>query len=112
MTYQSLEMLVLRWAEQRQILGKASPATQMLKTVSEVGELCDAIIKGDEREQIDALGDVMVCLIILADMLDLDLTACLESAYDEIKGRVGTSLPNGTFVEATDGDCASPAVST
>lgn len=108
MTYQSLEMLVLRWAEQKQILGKASPSTQMLKTTSEVGELADAIIKGDQRAQIDAIGDVMVCLIILCAMLDLDLTACLESAYDEIKGRSGVSLPNGTFVKM---DCAAPSSS-
>lgn len=100
MTYQSLERLVLRWAEQKQILGKAKPETQMLKTVSEVGELADALIKGDLAGQKDAIGDVMVCLIILCAMLDLDLTDCLEGAYDTIKGRTGMSLPNGTFVKS------------
>lgn len=100
MTYQSLELLVIRWAEQKQILGKAKPDTQALKTVSEVGELCDALIKGDRPAIKDSLGDTLICIIILCAMLDLDLTDCLESAYDTIKGRTGVSLPNGTFVKS------------
>lgn len=97
--YTDLERAVIEWAKDRQIIGKASPSTQALKTISEVGELCDAIIKGDKPAQVDALGDVMVCLIILSKMLQVDLTDCLASAYDVIKNRTGKSLPNGTFVK-------------
>ena len=99
MTYYELEYLIELWAKEKQIIGKASPSTQTLKTASELGELCDAIIKDDRNGQIDAIGDVMVCLIILCKMLELDLVVCLESAYNVIKNRTGTSLPNGTFVK-------------
>lgn len=99
MTYYELEYAVECWAKEKQIIGKASPSTQTLKTASELGELCDAIIKDDRYGQIDAIGDVMVCLIILCRMLELDLVLCLESAYNVIKDRTGASLPNGTFVK-------------
>jgi NTP pyrophosphatase (non-canonical NTP hydrolase) len=99
MDYYQLEFAVEEWAKARSIIGKASPSTQCLKTASELGELCDAIIKNNRKDQIDAIGDVMVCLIILCRMLELDLTVCLESAYNVIKERTGTSLPNGTFVK-------------
>lgn len=97
--YTDLEHAVIEWAKDRQIIGKASSSTQALKTVSEVGELCDAIIKGDKPAQVDSIGDVMVCLIILCEMLQVNLTDCLSSAYDVIKNRTGKSLPNGTFVK-------------
>ena len=99
MTYYELEYFIELWAKEKQIIGKALPSTQTLKTASELGELCDAIIKNDRDGQIDAIGDVMVCLIILCRMLELDLVLCLESAYNVIKNRTGTSLPNGTFVK-------------
>lgn len=100
MTYQALEMLIIKWAKDKQILGKASPSTQALKTVSEIGELCDAIIKGDRPAIADALGDSLVCLIILAEMEGMNLTICLEDAYDIISKRTGKSLANGTFVKS------------
>lgn len=98
--YNDLEHAVIEWAKDRQIIGKASPSTQALKTVSEVGELCDEIIKGDKAAQIKEMGDVVVCLIILCEMLQVNLTDCLASVYDVIKNRTGKSLPNGTFVKS------------
>jgi NTP pyrophosphatase (non-canonical NTP hydrolase) len=96
--YQDLEFLVLTWAKEKGILDKGDPKTQALKTVSEVGELADAIIEDDLEEIIDALGDVLVTLIILAELLDLDLSECLNSAYEVIKDRKGKMI-NGTFVK-------------
>tara|TARA_R110000868_G_scaffold376148_6_gene640961 strand:+ start:238 stop:543 length:306 start_codon:yes stop_codon:yes gene_type:complete len=99
MSYANTEMDVIRWAEARKIIPNAKPEIQLLKTVSELGELADALIKGDRESIIDGIGDVGVTLIIVCALLDLDYTKCLEAAYKEIKHRKGTLLPNGTFVK-------------
>lgn len=99
MTYQALEQLVIAWAKKREIIGKATPSTQTLKASSEMGELCDAVIKGEIADIHMELGDVVVTLIILADMYGTDLTECLEIAYDKIAARQGISLTNGVFVK-------------
>jgi NTP pyrophosphatase (non-canonical NTP hydrolase) len=66
-------------------------------------ELREAIATRDKDGIIDGLGDVLVCLINVAAIEDLDLTQCLESAYQEIKDRKGTLLPNGIFQKETNG---------
>jgi NTP pyrophosphatase (non-canonical NTP hydrolase) len=70
-----------------------------MKTGSELGELFDAEAKGDRAGIIDGIGDVLVTLVIYAKLHGLTLGACLASAYDEIKDRKGTLLPNGLFVK-------------
>lgn len=98
-TYASIELDIIRWAEARQIIPNSTPATQLLKAMSEFGELADATIKNDRLGIIDAMGDVMVCLINYCALQDINLVACMEVAYDEIKDRKGTLLPNGVFVK-------------
>lgn len=100
-SFNELELKVLRWAEARRIIPNSSSHVQALKLVSEVGELCDAVIKKDRNDVIDGLGDVLVVLIILADLEGLNLLSCLESAYNEIKDRRGTLQPNGVFIKET-----------
>jgi hypothetical protein len=110
-SFQELELKVLRWAEARQIIPNSSSQVQALKLVSEVGELCDALIKKDRDGVIDGIGDALVVLIILADMERLDLLSCLKSAYDEIKDRRGTLQSNGVFIKETVTAQASTRVS-
>ena len=98
--YAVLESKVLDWAESKGILAKSDPKTQCLKCVSEVGELADAVAVGDMDEANDALGDVLVTLIILADLLKTDLTDCLSEAYEIIRKREGRMV-NGIFVKDT-----------
>jgi NTP pyrophosphatase (non-canonical NTP hydrolase) len=100
-SFSELELKVLRWAEARKIIPNSSSQVQALKLVSEVGELCDALIKKDRDGVIDGLGDSLVVLIILADIEGLNLLSCLESAYNEIKDRRGTLQPNGVFIKET-----------
>jgi NTP pyrophosphatase (non-canonical NTP hydrolase) len=100
-SFGDLELKVLRWASDRKIIPNSSSQVQALKLVSEVGELCDAVIKKDRAAIIDGLGDCLVVLVIVADMEGLDLLSCLESAYNEIKDRRGTLQPNGVFVKET-----------
>lgn len=99
-TYAELEMKIVQWAEARKIIPNSTPATQLLKAMSELGELADATIKGDELGIIDGVGDVMVCLINFCALQDINLVTCMDIAYDEIKHRKGTLMPNGVFVKA------------
>lgn len=99
MSYAQVEMDVIAWATARQIIPNSTPATQLLKMLSELGELADATIKNDRPGIEDGVGDVMVCLINYCALQDVDLTGCLKLAYAEIKDRKGTLLPNGVFVK-------------
>ena len=93
-----LEVDVLRWAKDRNLLVKDNAKNQSLKTVSEVGELCDAILKDKENDILDAIGDVEVCLTILKEQLGYEQNVPLALAYKEIKDRTGETV-NGTFIK-------------
>lgn len=98
-TYAALESDVVRWSEARKIIPNSTPHAQLLKALSEMGELADATLKGQKEEAMDAVGDVMVCLINYCALQDFNLVDCLEIAYDQIKHRKGTLLANGVFVK-------------
>jgi len=98
MDYFELECAVENWAKEKEILDKATPMAQALKTLEETTELCTAINNDDRAEIIDAMGDIMVTLIIQAKMQDLSLEECLESAYNVITKRTGRMI-NGQFVK-------------
>lgn len=98
-TYAAIELDIIRWASQRKIIPWSTPATQLLKAVSEMGELADATIKNDKESIVDAVGDVMVCLVNYCALQNINLVDCMQVAYDQIKNRKGTLLPNGVFVK-------------
>ena len=98
-TYAALESDVVRWAEARRIIPNSTPQAQLLKAVSEMGELADATTKGNREDAMDAVGDIIVCLINYCTLQDFNLVDCLELAYDQIKHRKGTLLPSGVFVK-------------
>lgn len=99
-SYRSLESDIIRWAEARRIIPNAKPYSQLLKAVSEMGELADAEGKGDMDAIKDAVGDILVCLINYCALRDIDMVSdCLARAYDQIKDRRGTLMPDGTFVK-------------
>jgi NTP pyrophosphatase (non-canonical NTP hydrolase) len=93
------ELDVIRWAEARGIIANSDSKTQLLKAVSEMGELADAIIKRDRPAIVDGIGDVLVCLIVVGALEDINLTKCLEAAYSEIKDRKGYLNKDGVFVK-------------
>jgi NTP pyrophosphatase (non-canonical NTP hydrolase) len=99
-TFNEIEMKVIQWSEARKIIPNAAPVSQLMKLVSEVGELCDAEGKKNLPEVRDAVGDIVVCLINYCALKDIDLTQCLVGAYQEIKHRKGTLMADGTFVKA------------
>lgn len=99
MSYAAMELNILRWAEARSIIPNSTPQAQLLKAVSEMGELADATLKDDLCAIKDGVGDVLVCLIIYCALQDIDLVGCMRDAYREIKDRKGTLMPNGVFVK-------------
>lgn len=99
MSYANVEIKIIQWAEQRKIIPNSTPEVQLLKAMSEMGELADATIKKDKEAIVDAVGDVMVCLVNYCALQDLNLVDCMEVAYDQIKNRRGTLLPNGLFIK-------------
>ncbi len=98
MDYFELECAVEEWAQEKGIMSKATPMAQALKTLEECTELLTAIENKDRDEIIDAMGDIMVTLIIQAKMQNVSLEACLESAYKIISKRTGKMI-NGQFVK-------------
>jgi NTP pyrophosphatase (non-canonical NTP hydrolase) len=98
MSYSQLELDIIRWAEARRIIPNSTTERQLLKTVEELGELISATVKGKKEEQIDAFGDVLVTLIIAADLSGINLVTALEHAWNQIKDRKGYLRPDGIFV--------------
>jgi NTP pyrophosphatase (non-canonical NTP hydrolase) len=86
------------WAKERGIYEKGDAKTQYLKLMEEAGELSQAILKKDKFEIEDAIGDCVVVLTNLAELCNLSIEGCIESAYTEIKNRKG-KMDNGTFVK-------------
>lgn len=98
---QELIEKVLTWSYDRNIIDGSDFYRQYMKAQSEMGELADALLKGNKDETRDAIGDVLVCLINLSEQCDLSLNECLEAAYNEIKDRKGVMF-QGIFVKDTD----------
>ena len=96
--YRILESLVIDWAEDKGILENGTPLKQSFKTLEEVGELINAISTNNHLEIKDALGDVLVTIIIQAKMQNVELIECLNSAYNVISKRTG-EMVNGTFIK-------------
>jgi NTP pyrophosphatase (non-canonical NTP hydrolase) len=84
------------WAEQRGLYNQGDPKTQTLKLMEEAGEICRAVLKKDDPEIIDGIGDCVVVLTNLAHLCGTSIEECIEAAYNEIKDRKG-KMDNGTF---------------
>ena len=98
MDYNQLEALVIEWADNKGILKNGTPPAQANKTMEECQELVDAI-QNDNRDEIaDALGDILVTIIIQAKMQNMSLVECLEGAYNVITKRTG-KMVDGQFVK-------------
>ena len=90
--------LIRKWADERGLYEKGDPKTQALKLVEEVGEISRAIIKDDFDEVIDGIGDSVVVLTNLAELMGVSIEECIASAYGVISKRTG-KMVNGTFVK-------------
>ena len=88
--------LIREWANERGLYDKGDTKTQSLKLVEEVGEICRAVLKGNDSDVEDGIGDAVVVLTNLAELQGTTIEHCIEMAYNEIKDRKG-KMHNGTF---------------
>ena len=89
---------IRQWADERGLYEKGDTKTQYLKLIEEAGELGRALLKDNVEEQIDAIGDMVVVLTNLSELIDVPIEECIESAYEVISQRTGKMI-NGTFVK-------------
>lgn len=89
---------IRKWAFDKGIYAHGDPKTQYIKLQEEAGELAKSILKNDDEEFIDAIGDCVVVLTNLAALKGYTIEECINSAYQVIAKRTG-KMQNGTFVK-------------
>ena len=97
--------LIRTWATEKGIYKTGDSRTQYVKLMEEAGELAQALLKNDETEVIDAIGDMVVVLTNLAKLRGHNIEDCVTSAYSVIKDRQGRMI-SGTFVKDVVGNAA------
>lgn len=88
---------VMAWGEEK---GIDNAYRQLNKVTEELGEWSHEICRDNftTPEAKDACGDVLVTIIILADICGIDPIKCLEGSYHEISGRKGHTS-EGMFIK-------------
>lgn len=86
-----------KWGEDK---GLNDCKAQLNKVIEEVGEIAHEITRNnyDSEELTDAIGDTLVTIIILANILKREPVECLAEAYKEIAHRTGRT-ESGTFIK-------------
>ncbi len=97
--FETLQNNVIQWSMERGIIEHSNARAQLLKAISEIGELADAEAKHSLDGIQDAVGDIIVCLINYTHFYGLSVPKCLNSAWNEIKDRKGHMVPGGVFVK-------------
>ena len=92
--------LIRTWATNKGIYKSGDSKTQYLKLMEEAGELGRAILKDDQPEIVDAIGDMVVVLTNLSELAGYKIEHCIDEAYAVISKRTG-KMHNGTFVKDT-----------
>ena len=89
---------IRQWADTRGIVQKGNDKVQYIKLMEEAGELAVALLKDNDKEIKDAIGDMVVVLTNLASLRGFKIEDCIKHAYNEIADRTGKMI-NGTFVK-------------
>jgi len=107
---------VLRKMDERSLIGQEKYGATMMEEIQgqkkdlnrfivdvqeEAGELAKALLKNDQPEIVDAIGDMVVVLTNLAHLQGYDIEYCIDEAYKVIAARTGKMI-NGTFVKDAD----------
>ena len=111
MSFRMLQVDVLSWAKDKDLLYSQNADKQFMKFIEEVFEFkseMDVYFDGAEtlkslnKEYMeDEMGDIFVTLIILCNQLGIDCVECLDMAYEKISKRKGKTV-NGLFVKEED----------
>lgn len=99
MTFDEFKTNVEQWASLRGIYRHSTPEAQLLKALSELGELADAHIKQDAPEKSDGLIDTIVCLINYAYMEGIDMEKSMDDVWKILRVRQGRMVKGGAFVK-------------
>jgi NTP pyrophosphatase (non-canonical NTP hydrolase) len=94
---------IKQWHYDRNLIEGSTDLDQFGKLQEEVLELhealiCNSYLDNYTPEITDAIGDIMVVLINIAERNGLTLEQCLEHAYNDIKDRTGRMV-DGVFVK-------------
>lgn len=96
--FEELNARSIEWAKAKGILEHGTDIGQSKKTVEEAEELFYATVNGDVLEQADAIGDLFICITIMAKRLGLNPLDCFESALEIVEKRSGKII-DGQFVK-------------
>ncbi len=112
---------VRQWFHDKGIIKHSNPLKQLEKSQEELTETRDAVVRLHESRLImsiedcdtemhqaahlmsikDGIGDTVVTLIGVCEMLKLDLADCLDHAYQTIRERTG-EMVDGKFVKNSE----------
>ena len=83
----------------RKITINGNPITQAIKTLEETHELLEAVNRKDQHEIRDAIGDIIVTLIMQCKLQGMTIEDCLFFSFQEIKDRKGELNEVGDFIK-------------
>ena len=70
--------MIRDWAHERGLYDKGNAHTQYVKLQEEAGELAKALLKDDQDEVVDAIGDMVVVLTNLAHLRGVNIETCID----------------------------------
>lgn len=111
MSFRMLQVDVLSWAKDKDLLYSQNADKQFMKFIEEVFEFKTEF---DDKQRFAPdcininnlkleMGDIFVTLIILCEQIGIDPEECLSMAYEKIKNRRGKTI-NGQFIKEEDLD--------
>lgn len=94
----SLVTKIIEWGHDKGILPNGIAEKQLEKTIEEVDELKTAIAEKNLPEIKDAIGDIVVTLVMQCAVQGVSFRECIEGAYNVISKRTG-KMVDGLFVK-------------
>ena len=104
MRFHELHKAIVHWHYARNLIEGSTDQAQLAKLTEEIGELARALRNEKplaNYQTADAIGDVLVVLINIAERNGLDLRVCLHRAFNDIKERKGKII-SGIYIKEED----------
>lgn len=102
LSWDKLVKNIIEWGREKEI---DDEVMQYAKINEELGELAHELTRGNcnkitppSEEAIDAVGDILVTVLIFSDIVGIDPREALEEAWETIKDRKGHTQ-NGSFIK-------------
>lgn len=93
--------LIKQWFLIRGLINEENLTRQTLKLFEEAGELAGSVVRQNAGRMRDAMGDILVVLIGLAEIRGWKLEDILEEVYEIISKRKGLTV-DGIFIKKED----------